>query len=347
MSRQEPAKHEPLLSCIYYDGLDIVALACQSKIQILLASNFTRIQILSASAEISSLQWCSTTGRLASACQHTISLHRPVKTKRNTQSGSTHTQWELFASWECKSAVSLLSWPQLGGDFLLSADRSVTVWQPDLSTAQESITRWNATWTTRMQHGCIAAKCSLDGTTFATLADTNSLDDAQVVVWMKPRSKSSDFDAHPLPHDAAVQELHWRHNTSSNQKALFTVSADRLVRIWTQLASSHEFCTQCVLELKGLSGVNMAQPSMGLGNTLMWVGRQRCNVNEDRIPSFAKNMCHERVDWLAGIHSNGNLIVWCVAGLNHAHQSRPHMELRPLHLCPVWCVPSRNAVIEN
>jgi hypothetical protein len=302
-------QRQPLVSCAYYDGLDIVALASQSKIQILLASNFTRIQILSAhaAAHVTCLQWCNTTGRLASACQDTVVLHQPLKVRdeRSKRSKSTHVQWMVFASCKCQSA-SVLSWPQLGGDSLLAGGNNISIWRPGVPETgvapQPSV--WEIGWSSSTERGCVKAEYSLDSSTFATIQH----DDTNVIVWIDQETgDAADFEPYPLQHQHVVQEVQWRHNTSSSQKALFTICVDRLVRIWTQLTSSHEFCTQWVLELKGLSGVNMALPLMG--STLMWVGRQRCNVNEDRIPSIGKNECHERADWLAGIHSNGSLIV--------------------------------------
>lgn len=209
---------------------------------IILASNFFRIQQITASSPITSLDCSTDVGKIAAACDNKLIIYEPIPSVQSQQQQPQESAtvepskidytWVQTAIIESETPISVMSF-NLEGKRLVAGGQILQLWALEEGTKSN----WNCVWRCKTASNIIYLKYSPDGALFCSAGKSDRL----VKIWFESGQNSGQqrfrfiYIAHPAP----VTCLEWRKISKYTLRGvaaniLATSCKDNIARIWVQ-----------------------------------------------------------------------------------------------------------------
>lgn len=190
---------------------------------IILASNFSRVQQITAKSHISSLDCSTDVGKIAAAYDTEIIIFDPIPQQQN----QVGLKWIQTATIQASCKISVMSF-NLEGTKLIVGGQTLQLW------TLEKNNEWQCKWCQQIANQVTYLKFSPDGNLFCSASKSDRL----VKIWYKIyNSYSFVYLAHPVP----ITGLEWRRSSTLVRRhskpqanVLITSCSDNIARIWIQ-----------------------------------------------------------------------------------------------------------------
>lgn len=159
---------------------------------IILASNFSRVQQITASSSISSLDCSTDVGKIAAAYDNKMVIFEPiplVQQQPTTSSSTTSVskldyKWVQTATIESETPISVMSF-NLEGTRLVAGGQTLQIWIVEGATK----TNWQCVWNYKTATSTTYLKFSPDGTLFCSASKSDRL----VKIWYESVTSASSL----------------------------------------------------------------------------------------------------------------------------------------------------------
>jgi len=157
---------------------------------IILASNFSRVQQISASSQISSLDCSTDVGKIAAAYDNRIVIFEPIPLVQQQQQpagvSKLDYKWVQTANIESETPVLVMSF-NLEGTRLIVGGRTLQLWMIEGTTK----TNWQCVWHCKTANNINYLRYSPDGTLFCSASKTDRL----VKIWYESVTNAPTISA--------------------------------------------------------------------------------------------------------------------------------------------------------
>lgn len=206
--------------------------ACTSKSDvIILASNFSQVQQITANSIITALDCSTDAGKIAVAYGKQVVIYDPKPLSKQAY------EWVQTATLEAKCPVTVISFNQ-EGTRLIAGGLGLQLWILEPNSANKATNNsqqsWNCVWNYDTNNQIVHLKYSPDGTLFCSASRSCRF----VKVWYDTGDNNNFsfiYIAHPVP----ITNLEWRRTSKYTSKGavanvLITSCRDNIARIWVQ-----------------------------------------------------------------------------------------------------------------